>query len=273
MSYLNAIVGFFVDALMRPFDRPWSALVAAAFVTAFLMLLIIRWTSSPAAIRRAKNRLIARVLELVLFRNDALVSFTAGGRILAANGFYLLRLLRPVLFSAVPFVLILTQLTCWFAIRPLHVGETTILEIKLREGLLVTARSVVVSGNNAIDIETSALHIPRLSEIDWRLRGVQDGVDSIEIEIDHEVPVSKQIVVGETLQKVSQRRTGSGLRGQFLFPAEPPIDAASSVAEVNVRYPMRRLYLANREIDWLLAFVVLTMIFGLILKCPLRVEL
>ena len=83
MSTLQTITGLFVDLLLAPFTRPWPALAAAALVTAVMMLLIVRWTSRADATRRAKDRLTARVLELVLFRHDATVSCTAVGRILA----------------------------------------------------------------------------------------------------------------------------------------------------------------------------------------------
>src|SRR5437870_2531070 len=102
MTYLNGFTDLFVGTLLRQFSRPWPGLLAASLVTSIAMLLVIRLVSSPAAIRRAKDRLVARVLELVLFRHDARVSFTAGGRILAANLAYLQTLLWPVVFSIVP---------------------------------------------------------------------------------------------------------------------------------------------------------------------------
>src|SRR5436190_23350024 len=120
MKYSNALTGLLVDTIMAPFDRPWPALAFAAFVLAIAMLLIVRWTSSPEAIRRAKGRLTARVLELVLFRHDAFVSFGAGGRILAANFRYLAALGLPLAVSAVACGLILAQLSCWFSNRPLE---------------------------------------------------------------------------------------------------------------------------------------------------------
>src|SRR5258708_5460240 len=114
MTYLNSFTDLVVGSLLRQFSEPWAGLVALSLVTSIAMLLVIRWVSSPAAIRQTKDRLIARVLELVLFRHDARVSFTAGGRILAANMAYLRTLLWPVAFSAVPCILILTQLSCWY---------------------------------------------------------------------------------------------------------------------------------------------------------------
>jgi hypothetical protein len=273
LRYFNAFSGFLVDTLLRPFSQPWPALVAAAMATAVLMLVVIRCTSSPEVVRRSRNRLTARVLELVLFRHDAVISFTALGRIVAAYAAYLLTLLRPLAFSAIPCLLILSQLSCWFSLRPLKVGETALVEVTLRNGFPVLERQVSLSEPHALLVETGPLRIPRLLEIDWRVRAERNGADWVEIQAGDEVPVGKQIIVADSLQKVSQRKTGRGWWEQVLHPAEPPIDGGHSIAAVNVRYPVRQWYVGNWEVDWVVAFLVLTIVFSLLLKRPLRVQL
>jgi len=273
MTYLNAFADLFVGTLLQQFTRPWPGLVAAALATSIVMLLIIRRVSSPWAIRRAKDRLIARVLELVLFRHDAQISFTAGGRILAANLAYLQTLLRPLAISAIPCVLILSQLSCWYAWRPLEVGEAAVVEVKLRDGYPVLDQPVALSVPTYVHIETEGVRVPTNAEVAWRLRAVHEGSDSVGVKVGDEEMVIKKLVVGENLQKVSARRSRRGLWEALLYPGERPIDSNSSIVEIKVRYPQRILYLGNTEVDWVLAFVILTMIFGLLLKRPLRVQL
>src|SRR5262245_42848241 len=118
MTFVNAFTAFIVRALVGPFDRPWPALVFTALVLSVALLLLVRWTGNPEAIRRAKDRLIARTLELVLYRHDAVLSFGAGGRILWANFAYLASLALPVAISAVACALLVPQLAGWFAYRP-----------------------------------------------------------------------------------------------------------------------------------------------------------
>jgi hypothetical protein len=273
LSYLNQFTGIVLDALLRPFDSPWGALAAAALATSVLVLSIVRWTSSPAKIARARGRLIARVLELVLFRHDALVSFGAAGRILKANSVYLGTLLVPLAVSLVPCVLILAQLSCWFDSRPLHVDETAVLEVKLRDGVNVTDQPLTVVGAQAVRVDTEGVRIPRLAEVDWRLRGTEPGTDWLEIRCGDEPPVRKQVAVGDGFQKVSRRRFRAGLWEQLTNPAEPPIEGHASVERVEVRYPARQLYLRNAEINWLFAFLALTIVFALVLKRPMKVEI
>jgi hypothetical protein len=273
MTYLNSFADLVVGTLLRQFNRPWPGLVAVALATSIVMLLVIRWVQSPASIHRAKDRLIARVLELVLFRHDARVSFTAGGRILAANLAYLRTLLWPIVISAVPCILILSQLSCWYGWRPLKAGEAALVEVKLRDGFPVMEQLVSLAVPTYVRVETDGVRVLAPAEVAWRLRGEHEGNESLGVKVGNEELVLKQLVVSENLQKVSARRSRRGLWEALLYPAERPIDKASSIVEVNVRYPPRVLYLGNMEIDWVLAFVILTMIFGLLLKRPMRVQL
>ncbi|MGE5193481.1 MAG: hypothetical protein ACM3U2_13390, partial [Deltaproteobacteria bacterium] len=137
----------------------------------------------------------------------------------------------------------------------------------------VGERKVALRGSEIVQIETEGVRIPRRSEVAWRLRAACEGVSAIEILVDGEAPVRKQVVVGEALRKISRRKNGPGAWEQFLYPAEPSIDGDHSVCQVDLRYPARELYLGDLEIDWLAAFVILTMVFGLVLKRPLGVQL
>lgn len=272
MFYVNRLFGLLVDTLLGPFERPWPALVCAALVTSVLMLLIMRWTSPGRSVRRARDRLTARVLELVLFRHDALVSLGAGGRILAANARYLATLAGPLAIAAVPCMLLIAQFACWFTWRPLRVGESALVEVKLRDAASANA-AVELSASPLAQVEVGPLRAPALAEVDWRLRAERAGVDSIEARVGDAAPARKQIAVGDSFVKVSQRRPDAGLWNQVLNPGEPPLDPSTSIAEIGIRYPPRKLYLGNTDVDWLLAFVVLTIAFGLVLKRPLGVQI
>jgi hypothetical protein len=179
----------------------------------------------------------------------------------------------PLAVSLVPCVLILAQLSCWFDARPLRVGEAAVLEVKLRDGVNVMDRPLTVMGAQAVRVETEGVRIPRLFEIDWRLRGDHPGIDWLEIRCGDEPPVRKHVAVGDDFQKVSRRRSRPGLWEQITNPAERPIEGDASVEKVEVRYPTRQLYLRNTEINWLLAFLILTIVFALILKRPLNVQI
>jgi hypothetical protein len=273
VTWINAISGFLGDALLGRFDSPWLALVVVALATSILMLLIVRWSSSPEAVERSKKRLTARVLELVLYRHDAMVSLTAGGRILRENLSYLKTLLLPIVLSTIPGLLILAQLACWFDARPLHVGEAAVLEVTFRDGTDLLKMPSRIDGADAVRIETDPVRVPRRSEVSWRLRGVRPGIDAIQLHYGDEPPIMKRVAVGDSLQKVSRRRSAAGLWEQWLHPVEPPIPDRQAIIRIDVRYPQRSLELGNWEIHWLVAFLGLTIVFALLLKRPLGVRM
>ena len=106
---------------------------------------LFRVASNPVAIRRGRNRTIARTLELLLFRHDLRVSLSACRRILGANVVYLGQFGRPFLVSVVPLCLIYVQMAEWFEHRPLRVGETATVEM----GLCVEKRRISLADSRS----------------------------------------------------------------------------------------------------------------------------
>jgi len=78
--------------------------------------------------------------------------------------------------------------------------------------------------------------------------------------------------VGERLLKVSRLRSQSGFWDSLFHPVEAPIDPQTPIQRIEVKYPRRLVYLGTTEVNWVAAFAVLTIIFGLILKRPLNVQ-
>src|SRR5262245_31820995 len=104
MRFINMLLTAACDLVLAPFagESPWPPLIAASFLAAALLVGLFRISADPGAILRQRNRLIARVLELVLYRHDFRTSLTACGRIVAANLGYLREFVKPMLVSAIP---------------------------------------------------------------------------------------------------------------------------------------------------------------------------
>jgi hypothetical protein len=273
MQFLNAICNAVGDALLAgfPLHSPWPGMIAAALALTVALSLIFKACSNGDAIRRTRGRLVARVLELVLYRHDMAVSLTACGRILWENCRYLAELSKPLAAAAVPCGLMLIQLACWFDARPLRVGETTLVEVRLKGEVPVTSRTAVLAVPDIVAAQTAPLRIPALNEVDWRIEARRDGSGWIDIQIG-DFTARKQIVVGDRLLKLSARRVGAGWWNQLLHPVESPLDSTGPIESISVRYPPRKLLLGETEIHWLLALFLLTVVFGLLLMRPLKVQ-
>jgi nicotinamide riboside transporter PnuC len=126
---LHALVGRACDAVVAPLAdaNPWAALCAFSLLLALLSVLAFRVCGNQAALDRRRDRVVAHVLELRLYKDDLLSIFPIAGRVLAALPAYLASFALPVLVLLVPAVLLLTHAACWFEHRPLRPGEAALV--------------------------------------------------------------------------------------------------------------------------------------------------
>lgn len=274
MRFLNLPLNFIADQIMRPWRSfsPWVALVVVSLLTAGVMVLLFRWTSNQAAVRTTRNRLLARTLELLLFRHDMAVSLSACGRILAEDARYLASLLRPMIVGAAPIVLIFVQASGWFEGRPLAVGETAVLEVQLSPTHSVESSEVSLKLPECVRLDSMAVRIPSQNTVAWRLAAVAPGVESIEVQVAGRVE-PKSVAVGPDFVRVSPHRPAAGFWSEFWNPKEPPLPAGTPIAGIEVHYPPRVLSIGLHDIPWTVAALVLMMGFGLILGRLLGVRL
>ncbi len=80
------------------------------------------------------------------------------------------------------------------------------------------------------------------------------------------------MVVAEGMAPVSTNRPGGGIWQQLLHPHERPLPASSPLASIHVRYPSRSTPVFGLDVHWLISFFVLSIVFALLLKPVLRVQ-
>ena len=80
MRGVNKIMTAGFDILLMPLrtESPWPGMLAASLLAALVATTILKWTSNPHAIRRRRDRAIARVLEMALFRHDPVMTLSEG---------------------------------------------------------------------------------------------------------------------------------------------------------------------------------------------------
>ena len=271
MNVLNAILNRWVDLVMVPFrlESPWPGMLAVSFLTTALVLIIFKFTSNPMALRKRKNRALARLLEFILFKDDIVVNLGAFGRVLVANLVYLGSLFVPLVVSLIPVVLILIQLSCWLGIRPVRVGETTVLTARLRGDLPVLKQELAIETSQGFVLEAGPVRVLSRNEASWRLRAKGAGAGWVDLDING-TKVRKCLVSGNTMSRLAPERPQMGFWAQFLHPGESPLPAGSPVSALEVAYPESGLKLAGRSYHWLFVFFVLSLAFGLILMKPMK---
>jgi len=274
MRFINAFSNGFCNGFMKPFElaSPWPGLGAASLLLTIAVLLGFKFFSHQAELRRVKNRLWARVLEIQLFKDDLIGIFPLFGRILILTLRYMKESMKPSLILSMPIILFIIQLAGWFEHRPLSPEEETLLTVHLdaRHEMLDTEVSIKTSPG--LDIETEAFRLPKDHKAIWRLRARETAQNEwVEITVGEETS-RKKIVVSALLKKLSTQSVRDGLWAKLIHPVEPLETTIETVALVEIDYPQRHMFLGPFRVHWIMALFILSMILGLIIKYPLRVD-
>lgn len=237
------------------------------------MLFIFKLTSDQEGIKKAKNKIKAHLLELRLYKDDIRTSFKAQGHILLSNLKYMKYSIKPLLVMIIPVILILIHSNFWFGYDSLKTGEKALLKIKLSEEYVPQEFDVHLSSHDSIKIETPPLRIIEKNEIDWRFSAIKKGVYELQIHAGGN-SISKPISVNQKpLSRISPVKKRKTFFNQLLYPAEKPIHKNSPIKSVEITYPSSGLYLFGIKIHWIIAFFVLSIIFGFSLKGLFGVEI
>ncbi len=269
-AIVRAVTAFF-DGLIGIFGgmHPLVGLSIISIITGGIMLVVWKFTSNQKAIADAKAKISAYILEIRLFQEDLGLQFVAQGKALRANLKYMSLAFPPMLVVLIPVVIILVQLDVRYQRRPLLPGETTLLKVELTEE--VDPSAVKLSAPDGIKVETPALRIDRIAEVDWRIRAERDGEYDLAFEVNG-TSVTKRIVVGDKLMSIAEGRDQAGMLGVWLAPAEAPLPGDSPFKAISFAYPDREMKLYGVNLHWLLVFFVVSVAFGFAIKGVVGVE-
>ena len=275
MWTFNSIISKIFEVLFLPFRSlsPWWGMLVVSLLTGLVMLVIFKYTSNQAGIRRTKDRIKAHLLEMRLYQDSLRNSFKAQGGILKANLKYMSHSLKPLLVMIVPVILILIQLNFWFAYRPLKPGVPVLLKVTLRDSLSPMETEVELQPAPGLQIETPGLRIEEEAEVDWRISFTEAGDFNLKIQVGSEI-LNKSVSVGQKpLRILSPRRVTRNLWDQLFYPAEPPLDKNSAVQNIELLYPAGGLPFLGWNMHWLIAFFIFSVLFGFSLKGFFGVEI
>ncbi len=275
MWTFNKAFGKIFDILLIPFQNmnPWVGMAIVSFLTGLLMLVIFRYTSNQAGIKKVKNKIKAHLLELRLYKDSMGISLKAQGNILLANMKYISHSFKPLLVMIVPVILILIQLNFWFGYEPLKPGQQTLLKVKLEEGYDPLQTDLALEPDPEIVIESTPLRIEEYREINWRISSKGIGVHRINVVIGGQ-KIPKTISSDtKTLNKLSPIKHKTDFIDELFYPVEAPIAKDLPVKSIEVLYPAKSMNLFGWNMHWLIAYFALSIIFGFAFKGVFKVEI
>lgn len=269
--------------LARPFDwflspfagtHPLLPLALVSLVASVVLLLAFRWLSDQQGLQQIKDKIHAHFLELKLFRHDVGVIWSAEKQILRYNLVYLAYLLKPLLVTLPIFVLFLVELDSWFSYRAVRVGEPVVVSVFAQPEAVDLLRSLDVKSAEGLRVETPALRIPGETRTDWRVRAGAAGEYELEF-LTGSASVTKRVSVGpERLAYVPRALSSSSdWLAALTNREERPLSPGLRISRIEVDYPSASLTILGWSVNWVVAFVVLSLVFAYILKRPFGIVL
>lgn len=274
IDLVNRTSEVFVTGITRLFGwlPPLGVLLVHSLLIGVLALIAYALVSNQAAIRRTKNRLTARLLEIRLFQDDPLAVLGAFFRVLGGTCVYLKDSLKPMLILLPVVVLWITQLAGYFEWRPLKPGESVEIAATLEKGRDVMNPPAVLHVPPGLKIETPAFRSFKDNEIAWRVLAQQEAAGAVRIEAAGD-SVEKEIAVSTALVQASPKRVKTGFWTKLYYPFEPSLSPGSAFTEVRIHsYPNRQLKVFGWEVHWLIILLAASILFGFALKKPFKVE-
>lgn len=248
-----------VDTILAPFMLlpPVAALVVISIIFGVALVPVYGKISSQARIRRVKRDIHAAVLECVLFRKQLAVCLRAQVRMFWGGMRYFGLAVPPILILAIPCVLLLAQLNLYFGSRGFTPGEHAVVSAQLNKG--VALRNVALTTDSSALI-TPPVRVQEPAEVTWRIDSANDGVVGLRLTIDGAEVVQKNLIVGESRAALAPI-VSADFWESLLYPGD--VSLPPSITRLTVSYPERSLPFLGLETNWIIIFLVVSILSGL----------
>lgn len=273
MTWLTDTIGKFFDLLVGLLGgSSLLVMMVVSAITAVWALLLFKAVTPQARLTVVRDRLFGHIYEMGMYQDHLRVVGRIQGDLARANLRYLSLTLPALFVLTVPMVFTLAQLDSRFALRPFHPGETTVLSVTLAEDAAIALDRITLEVPSGVTIEAGPVRDEVSRAVAWRLRAEDRGTHRLRI-LDGDTELgSRDLVVGDRLTPLGEKRNKNRLHG-VMYPGAPPLPRDGSLDEMTLRLFERHTKYLGVEMHWLLAFMVFSLLAGLALKDVLRVSI
>lgn len=271
MATLNGIVSGLFDVVCRPLGgHPAWAMLVVAGVTGVWALALFKFATPQKRLARSRDLLFGHIFEMGMYQDHLRVLARIQKDLALANLRYLALSLPALVVLIVPMVLTLAQLEGRFAKRPLQAGESTVLTVGFASA--PDPEKVRLNLPPGVTVEAGPVFDRRDGAMAWRLRVSGDGELTTQVTVAGQAAADIVLHAGQGLPLTS-RRLGATWWERLLYPGwrTPPAD--SPVSSWEATYPDRHVAYLGIGLNWLVAFMILSMAAGLACKDALGVEM
>ncbi len=251
-------------------DWPLIVTLAASVIVGFGMVVLFGYASNQRAIKRAKAQIQGNLLAVRLFQDQISAVLKSYVGILTSLGRYLRLSFAPLLIVIVPLTLLITQMDRYLGNTPISPGKPFL--VKAHVSNADTLSDVALQDSTGLAVPAQVVRVPAESEVIWRVDGLPPGEQTLNV-VFGGISVSKNIVVGNGMARLSSIRMRQPLWKRWMESGEPAIETGAAVESIEVLYPPRDIAIFGFGMGWLLWFFVFSIIAGFIFKSLLGIEI
>lgn len=270
---LTGLVSRLFDLLMAPFaSQPAVGMVLISVVSAAWALLLFKAVTPQQKLQTTRDHLFGHIYEMGLYQDHLGVLARIQGDLAKANLRYLSLTLPALLVLMIPMILTLGQLEGRFAHRPLRVGESTVLSIRVSDDLIPELPKVRLAADDGLKVLAGPVRNQRTGTVAWRVAVEKKGPRRLRFLLGDREIGSQELAVGQGLPNLHERSEHSAL-GVLLYPGEFDLSGSPGLVDLTMNWPDRETNYLGLDLNWLVAFMVFSMVAGLVLKDWLKVSL
>ena len=260
------------DVLVSPFgsQRTW-ALVVLSIVSGTAFALVFRAASNAERIQRTRSRFQARVLEMRLYPDDAVLLTRAFLGALATQLDYFRAAGKPILILAVIALPVFFQIESRFGARPLRPDERALVTATLKHGLDARVVSASLSGSDGIAVDARSVRVRASREIVWRVEPKATGVHELTArvyDVDYRFPVRAD----GNARALGRERSSSGW-DSFVHAGLSALPEQSALESIRVTYPEASYRVFGLRLGWLSVFLLGSFVGALVPAWFLRIQM
>ena len=264
MDVFNAVVNVPLRALVALFAwaPPAVGLSVFSVLAGVGMLWVVRKASDQERIRSVKREVYANLLEMRVYADDPAACWRAQKSLMRANLRYMRLALRPVLWLALPFAILLVHLEGFYGRAPLPQGRPALVTAGLREAAASNSglRLLLPPG---VEVSAPPVRILDQRQVSWRVLPARALSGELHLVIGGQT-VPTAIKVGGGQRFIAGRRVRSAWDALW-HPDEPRI-GPGSVEWVEIAYPETHIDVFGLRFHWLVWFLIVSMLSALLLR-------
>ena len=286
MNALNSAANALFDLLLAPLEAvgAWLALTLVSGIFGVLALVVFKHISWQDGIKGTKDKIKGHMIEIRIYQDDLGLVSRAIGKVLLRNLQYVVLNFGPFLPLMIPFGMVAAQLVVRYGFEPVEVqsledgrlaGSAVTFEIHFREDARQAAADLELELPEGVALASPLVRVPDQGRAFVEVVATQPGIHELAF-VAGGVQETKLLHAGaEGLQREMQPERGRGFLAALLWPAEESFTGESPFELIRTVYP-------ERELGWLpgggpagvlIAFVLLSMVFGFAALKPLGVQI